>query len=248
MLINRYKFLISAALVCLIIVTACTPGLTQSSSNPGQGADPGANTGQAGGKNGEQGPMQDAGIDTGKPPAAEGLPAEQGQGENSAPGGEGGIAEEPASQLQAPSAKVTEYADSTYKFKLSYPENFVFRRLPAEKLASLEPKPDAIFTITNPSLAANEQAGIGPGDLEVRTYAATGQANLENWLRSASLLPTDMKAKPFKTDHVSGFEVCSATLMGPGCSYFFMSSGWIYQLIPASIDGETMIKSFVLTQ
>jgi hypothetical protein len=233
MSLKKYKFLIGAMMIIVLTASACVPGVSSSSSEPGQ-ADPGSNQ------------IQNSGGGASAPSTGETGIQEQQGGEQSAPG-EGVGKDDSMNEQQAPSARLIEYADSTDKFKISYPDNFVFRRLPAEKFAQLEPKPEAVFTITSPDNAGAEQAGIGPGDVEIRTYPSN-QANLENWLTAAKLLTADAKGKPFKTSNVSGIEVCSSTMLFPGCSYFFLGNGWIYQLIPATLEGETMLKSFILTK
>ena len=34
-------------------------------------------------------------------------------------------------------------------------------------------------------------------------------------------------------------------MIAPGCSYFVRGRNRIYQLIPATVDGETMVETFV---
>jgi hypothetical protein len=62
------------------------------------------------------------------------------------------------------------------------------------------------------------------------------------------LLPADgtVPLKPFQTANVSGVQVCASTMIAPGCSYFVLGSGWVYQLTPATLEGETMVRSFML--
>jgi hypothetical protein len=131
----------------------------------------------------------------------------------------------------------TVYRDSRYQFSLGYPADFVFREQPAEQLTNLEPRPLASFRIMGPATA-------DPADLEVRVFGADQAASLKGWLRSNGLLPAELK--PFKTAHVSGVEVCSSTMIAPGCSYFVLGDGWIYQLTPASVEGERITRTFTL--
>lgn len=128
------------------------------------------------------------------------------------------------------------YRDGKYQFSLGYPAAFVFREQPAEQLTSLEPRPLASFRILNPA--------TDPADLEVRVFGADRTESLKRWLRSNGLLRAELK--PFKTAHVSGVEVCSSTMIAPGCSYFVLGNGWIYQLTPASVEGERIVRTFTL--
>lgn len=155
---------------------------------------------------------------------------------------------EPGPQAgNSPSGKTVVYADSAYKFSVSYPDNFVFRAQTAEKLAQLTPKPTASFIFMNPVTAAS-QVPDEPADLEIRAYSAGQTNSLDSWLRSNGLLPADstVPVKPFKTAGASGVEVCPSTMIAPGCSYFVLGTGWIYQLTPATLEGETMVKTFTL--
>jgi hypothetical protein len=140
------------------------------------------------------------------------------------------------------------YTDSTYKFSVSYPADFVFRTQPAEKLAQLEPMPTASFIFMNPVTASSDLGDLEPADLEIRVYVAGQIASLDSWLTSNGLLPADgtVPLKPFQTANVSGVEVCATTMIAPGCSYFVLGSGWVYQLTPATLEGETMAETFML--
>jgi hypothetical protein len=128
------------------------------------------------------------------------------------------------------------YRDNTYQFSLSYPADFVVREQPAEQLTGLEPRPLASFRILN--------TATDPADLEVRVFDADRTASLKGWLRSNGLLLGE--PKPFQTAHVSGVEVCSSTMIAPGCSYFVLGNGWIYQLTSASVEGESIVRTFTL--
>ena len=107
----------------------------------------------------------------------------------------------------------------------------------------------------NPVTASSEIVDLEPADLEIRVYAAGGipvqggaSADLDSWLTSNGLLPADgsLQPKPFQTENVSGVEVCASTMIAPGCSYYFTGSGWVYQLTPATLQGEAMVKTFRL--
>jgi hypothetical protein len=36
-------------------------------------------------------------------------------------------------------------------------------------------------------------------------------------------------------------------MIGPGCSYFVMGNGFIYQLTPATLEGDVMAQTFTVT-
>jgi hypothetical protein len=139
------------------------------------------------------------------------------------------------------------FTDNTYKFSLCYPADFVFRSQPPEKLANLKPKPDASLIIMNPVTAASESVDLEPADLEIRVYSM-GQRSLESWLTSNGLLPASgtITVKTFQAANVAGVELCDSTQTAFGCSYFVLGDGWIYQLTPATVEGETMIDTFML--
>ena len=172
-----------------------------------------------------------------------------GQSEPGAAATSEGAIEDPEEQTQQPepgTGKV--YADNTYKFSVAYPHDFAFHTQPVEKLAALEPKPAAAFVFMNPVSAASDVAEFEPADLEIRTYMAGQSASLEAWLALNGLVPADgsVPGKPFRKAHVSGVEVCASTMIAPGCSYFVRGSAWVYQLIPATLEGEAMLDTFML--
>lgn len=156
---------------------------------------------------------------------------------------------EPETQGEQPApGTMVIYTDNTYPFSVSYPANFVFRIQPAEKLGQLTPTPTAAFIIMNPVTAASDLGDLEPADLEIRAYAAEQSAALDDWLTANRLLPADgsVPLQPFQTANISGVELCAATLIAPGCSYFVMASGWVYQLTPATLEGESLIDTFRL--
>jgi hypothetical protein len=51
----------------------------------------------------------------------------------------------------------------------------------------------------------------------------------------------------FQAANVAGVEVCASTMIAPGCSYFVMGNGFIYQLTPATLEGEAMAPTFMVT-
>jgi hypothetical protein len=156
---------------------------------------------------------------------------------------------EPEAQVEEPQLGPTVvYTDSTYQFSVSYPNNFVFRTQPADKLSQLTPRPVTAFIFMNPETAASDVAELEPADLEIRVFEVGQNESLESWLSSNGQAPADatVPLKPFQTANVSGVEVCASTMIAPGCSYFVMGSGWLYQLIPATVEGETIAQTLVL--
>lgn len=155
---------------------------------------------------------------------------------------------EPEAPNGQPQSDMKVYTDSTYKFSVSYPANFVFRTQPAEKLAQLMPTPAASFIFINPTAASSDVADLEPADLEIRVYPPGQTTSLDNWLTSNGLLPADgsIPVKPFQATNVSGVEVCASTMIAPGCSYFVLGGGRVYQMTPASLEGESMSKTFKL--
>ena len=137
---------------------------------------------------------------------------------------------------------MTAYTDTTYQFQLSYPAEFVLRTLPPEKLSQLTPVPVATLRFLRQALASND---LEAADLEIRVYDMGQEASLERWLVAQSLVAAGSnEAKPFQTERAAGTEVCASTMIAPGCSYFFVAQGLVYQLIPASLEGEAMMKTF----
>lgn len=150
-------------------------------------------------------------------------------------------------RTSSPPGKISIYQDPLYKFSVEYPGEFVFRQISDENLLSLSPKPVASFIIMNPKTATSDAVDLEPADLEIRIYEVNGASSLDAWLKSKGLLSNTMPPRPFQTKrNVSGIELCAATLIGPGCSYFFLGNAWIYGLTPATLEGETILHSFTL--
>ncbi|MGC1377188.1 MAG: hypothetical protein WA821_13235 [Anaerolineales bacterium] len=165
---------------------------------------------------------------------------------SSEPGGVGdGHQSETGGTTQPLSGKTTLYKDVMYKFSVAYPSEFKFGIQPAEKLAGLNPKPIVSFIFINPGAASSDIAELEPADLEVRIYDAAGETSLDRWLTSVGLT-SGSNSQPFQTANVSGIKLCSSTMIAPGCSFFVISNIGIYQLRPTSLEGEDMIKSFML--
>jgi hypothetical protein len=247
---QRFLIVLCVTIVCLLGATACG---SRAESRTGAGSQTGAaapspapttantsNQAQSGGG---------AVVDKTPLTAAELAAQPTGQAEPGAGAPGQGSQAEPTSQAGQPQPQATVvYADSAYKFSVSYPADFVSRPQPAEKLAQLTPKPVASFSFLNPVSASSDVADLEPADLEVRVYDVEKLASLDSWLTSNGLLPADgsVAPKPFQTANVSGVQVCASTMIAPGCSYFVIVSGRVYQLTPATLAGEAMVKTFAL--
>jgi hypothetical protein len=149
---------------------------------------------------------------------------------------------------RSPAGSAT-FSDSTYGFTLVHPADFVVFTATAEQLAQAMPAPVAGYRFMNPQTAASDIVELEPADLEVRIYAAPAGVSLEQWLMQNGLLPADgsVAPTPFQVGSVQGAEVCSSTMLAPGCFYFVLNGSWIYQLTPATTQGEGMLQTFTLS-
>lgn len=146
------------------------------------------------------------------------------------------------------SGPMTTYTDSTYGFRVDHPADFELRPRAAEYLGSLMPSPVAALAILSPTRAASALGDMEAPDLEVRVHDAGGAATVEGWLAANQLIPAAGGAAlpAFQTATLTGVELCGDTMLAPGCSYYFMGAGRVYQLIPATIEGEAMLGTFAL--
>jgi hypothetical protein len=147
---------------------------------------------------------------------------------------------------QIPLETMGVYTDNTYAFSVAYPDTFVARMQPAEQLAQFTPMPSAALRVMSPVVAASDLGDREPADLEIRVYKVGQIASLERWLTSNGLLSAGDTVQPFQAATVSGVEVCASTMLAPGCSYFVLGGGRIYQLTPATQEGEAMMDTFTL--
>ncbi|MBK8049650.1 MAG: hypothetical protein IPK16_22610 [Anaerolineales bacterium] len=143
-----------------------------------------------------------------------------------------------------PPGPLVAYTDAVFGFGINYPSDYVFRPRAAEYLAQLIPPPVAGFTIMNPVTAASDLGDAEPADLEIRVHPAGGATSLDNWVAANGLL-ADGTSQPFQTPNAAGLKWCASTMIAPGCSYLFPGNGWIYQLTPATLEGEAMMQTFV---
>lgn len=166
---------------------------------------------------------------------------------SSEPGtGQGGETNPSLPGVQPQQGTNTVYTDDTYKFTIAYPADFSFSTQPNEKIANLVPKPLVSFIIMNPTTAASDIVELEPADLEIRVYDGKGVTALDRWLDSVGLAGDGYTSQEFRTENVSGLEVCTSTMLAPGCSYFVLGSDWVYQMIPSTLEGEAILQSFTL--
>ena len=169
-------------------------------------------------------------------------PASTGVGKSDAGAGSGDSASDPG---RAVPKLALLYTESTYKFSVSYPADFVSRTRSAEQLAKLDFKPIASFMFMDPA-AAKSQAPDEPGDLEIRIYNPVDKTALVEWLRSVGLTTSSELPPMYKTDNVSGLKVCRSTMIAPSCTYFFFGNNKVYQLISMTLTGDAMLNTFML--
>lgn len=238
MLARRFLIMSWITIVSLVGASACTPRPESEAGTigvPSSATETASNQAQSSGE----------GVVVEVTPMSDNDLAMQPTGQSEPSGGSQSAPEAQPGERQP--GKMLVYEDGTYKFKVDYPADFVLRTQPAEKLAQLAPRPVASFIFMNPVAAGSERADLEPADLEVRVHAAGQAASLDSWLTSNGLLAGgNLPPKPFQTAHVSGVELCASTMIAPGCSYYFMGNGWVYQLTPASLEGEAMVKTFTL--
>jgi hypothetical protein len=168
----------------------------------------------------------------------------QGQSEPGAAESTDGNSEldEAENQINMDSMEV--YSDSTYHFQITYPSDFVFNNQSEDKLTGLSPMPITAFRIINPTLAESDLGDLEAADLEIRVFELGDEPTLESWLDSAGLLSGN-DVKPFQTENLEGSEVCSGLMIGPGCSFFVTNGGYVFQMTPASLEGESIAKTLV---
>ena len=147
------------------------------------------------------------------------------------------------------SGNMLTYTDSDYGFSVSYPDDYLFRAESPEKLAALEPAPIVSYILMNPILASSDIAELEPADLEIRIHPADGVGSLDDWLASHGFTSGGFgPSQPFQTPYVTGQEICVSTMIAPGCFYFVLGDNWVYQMAPASLQGEAIMGTVTLAQ
>lgn len=234
-MLARHLVIVLLATVVLLLAAACAPAAPApvATATPSPAMDSSTNQPQSGGVV-DATPVDDADL-TAQPPG------------QSQPGGAAGGGSQ-GGQLMPGTGVV--YLSEAYQFQVEHPAGFVVATLPADRLAQLVPKPVASITFMNPVTAASDVADLEPADLEVRVYPVDQGASLEGWLASSGLLAElgGAPLEPFQTPNLSGVKGCPASMLTPSCSHFFLGRGWAYQLLPATVEGESMVQTFRLAQ
>lgn len=139
------------------------------------------------------------------------------------------------------------YSDTHRQFRINYPREFVFRQRKATELDEFVPTPETVIYFMSPSMASGDLAGIEPPDLEIRIYPVNISGySLEQWLRATGFAygKSGTTVRRFQSTHVDGLEVCSTTMIAPGCSMYVMGINLIFQLTPASEIGQMILETF----
>lgn len=145
-------------------------------------------------------------------------------------------------------ADLVTYRDATYPFQIEHPVNFVIKPLSATALAPLIPQPVAGLRFLQPAMANSDLGELEAADLEIHIFASASTTDLKTWLQTNGILAADgsQPVDPFVAAHVTGVKLCNNMLMAPGCAYYVAADGYIFRLIPASQEGETMLQTLVL--
>lgn len=163
----------------------------------------------------------------------------------SAPGAAAGEAPD-AGEPPLASERVA-YTNDDYGFRVEHPSGYIVGAVSPEKLAPLDPKPVAAIAIMNPTLAASDVAELELPDFEIRIHPAEGAGSLQDWLTAHGFSNEGyLPAQPFQAANIAGLEVCVTTMLVPGCTYFVLGGEWVYQMAPASAEGEAIMHSFAL--
>lgn len=176
-------------------------------------------------------------------------PAAQSPGQTSpGSGAASGMAQaSPESGAQQPDLGTMKmYTDATSGFQIQHPDRYVINTRPRDDLASLMPAPKAAIQFMKASLAASDNPALEAADLEIRVYDAGPDSSLAAWLASNNIVPADagVPLKEVKLGHTAASELCASTMIAPGCMYFVLANQRVYQLTPASLEGEAMLQTF----
>ena len=140
----------------------------------------------------------------------------------------------------------TVHTEESYGFSVAIPPEYGLKPLTEADLNGLEPMPSAGMIILRSEFLPESPSPLVTPDLEIRVHESGSSASLAAWLSANGFEEGWREPEPFETDHVSGDILCLTTMIAPGCSYFVLGDGWVYQLIPASLEGESIIDTFKL--
>jgi hypothetical protein len=140
------------------------------------------------------------------------------------------------------------YVDRAHHFRVVLPPDFEIGRRSSSELRDFTPAPVAGIFFMNPQMAGGQLAGVEPADLEIRIYSADSQESLETWLAEHEFAfgDTGTRVTPYRQGAVNGLEVCQSTLLAPGCSIYVRGGVFVYQLTPATREGEQILSTFTV--
>lgn len=256
MLLKQSVFMLCILLISVLSITACTPA-SESAATDGasNSAENNAGAGAAESASTPATPQVQSNnpVTVATTPISTTAVALQTPGQ-SAPGAGAETVADPAEpaepQEQLSAGALLTYSDSTYQFSVNYLSDFVLQTPAADQLAQFDPTPVASFRFMNPVTAASDLGELEPADLEILVFDKAQATTLDSWLAANGLVAADGGVPPqsFQTAHVSGVEICPTMLITPGCFYFVMGNQWVYRLMAATIEGESMIETFQLNQ
>lgn len=158
------------------------------------------------------------------------------------------VGAQPPDSVPVLPAGVTTHVDPIRGFSIDHPGGFLVLPQEASRLSQFHPAPVASIFFTTPIPGAGDRGGMDPPDLEVRVYAAGAALSLESWLASVGFTSAEggTSTEPCRSARAVGLKVCQSTMIFPGCSCFFLRGGSVFQLTPASLEGEAMVETFTL--
>jgi hypothetical protein len=129
------------------------------------------------------------------------------------------------------------YEDPDLGFRISYPATLVPSPVdPAELGASAL----AVIEFRDHSLSERELPFM-----TVRIQEAA-QVSLEGWVDDLTATGGPWQHQDITVAGVSAVQICSSTLMAPGCHVFLDSDDLVYQLVPFGEYGDQMLEAFEL--
>ena len=145
------------------------------------------------------------------------------------------------------SGPLVPYTNEAYGFALDHPADFTLAAQPLMLPLTLDLPAAASFAFISPTTAGADAPEYEFADFEVRVYPLEPGESLEAWLAAGGgFLAGAGTGQPLQTASVSGVEICLDTMLFPNCTAFAAGAGWVYQLIPVTLEGYAMLASFRL--
>jgi hypothetical protein len=142
------------------------------------------------------------------------------------------------------------YKDDVLHFSVSYPPDYVIKRLDDAELAELTPMPLAAVYFYNRQTTQGDVAEIAPPEFAIRVFENGGGRSVESWLAATGL--ASRKAgwlmEAYKGKHVAGVKASSPNFMAPGWSVYVAEGTRIFQLTPLGLEAEAMLETFRLVR